>query len=226
MTTVSCHAEDLEDRDVPAPTVEVPDRDEDEVLRELDRFETSTQCTATAMLASIADQVRRLFKISALIAKATTRDRHALAEAKVDCSMFRPFDAAHVQAKFSGRKVPPWMLERMTNATLKRRQYVLYTNQHHERIRDHGQEPSAAALAKSVVARTKASTLGPVDLAAPDDDFDDLQSSVAGATTVDGGDGFSRLKVPDLALYTKASEHFSCPLCHTIRRFNGQLGWK
>ena len=196
------------------------------MLRELQRFETSPQCTTATMLASITDSVRRLFKISALIAKATTRDRHTTAMAKVDCSMYRPYYAAHVRAKMSGRNPPEWMVSRMTEATLKRRQFVQYTDGHYQRLKDEKEELAPAAVEKSVAAQTKASTVGEIDLNAADDGFDDLHSITTAATTVDGGDGFSGLKVPALAIYTVPGEHFLCPVCHTTKCFNGQLAWK
>lgn len=203
-----------------------PERDEDEMLNELSRFETSARCTTASLLASVRDLIRRLFKISALIAKATTRDRHAVAETKVDCSIYRQYDAAHVRAKFTKAGMPDWIIERMTNATLKRRQFVMYTDQHDQRLQDYHDKMSISGLAQSLVADTKASTLGKLDLSAPEEAFDDLQSMATATTSANNGDTFTGISVPPIREYAELGEHFSCPVCHTTQRFNGQQAWK
>ena len=102
----------------------------------------------------------------------------------------------------------------------------MYTGDHHARLQDDNQTSPATAVDRSVVAGTKASTLGPVNLDVREDGFDDLHSITTAATTADGGDGFSGLQVPSLGRYTKAGEYFSCPVCKITQRFNGQLAFK
>jgi len=225
--------------------------DDDEALvLEFAEFETSEDCRDSWLLASISDTIARLLKLSALLSKSSARDRFAKAQTASSTKFDERYDVAHVIAKFGGHGAELWLLSRLGKANAMRRQYLSYCRTHHEKLSIPPVHPNAgevdtnrnycdqvapslpdtgwiARSSKASAVQTKASTLGPVDLEAHDDGFDDTRSYTTLATSM-GNDACNgrRLKVPSLTDYCTAGEVFECPYCCTLGKFNGQLSWK
>lgn len=232
----------------------LPENEEDALVLQLLDFETSKTCTTSWLHASLDNAVSRLFRISALIAKATTTDKFARAEIKYNLSMYEPYDIDHIREKVEAAKglAPPWLISRLGKANTKRRHFLVYSREHREDLSNESAWMSAVSQkeryepidktpyfeslrelssgrsegTKISVAPTKASTVGQIDPDAFDYGADDAQSFTTVATSVVDGQAFSALNVPALEKYASPGAHFVCPLCHTMQRFNGQKGWR
>ena len=201
----------------------------------------------------MTDAVSRLFKLSKLLGKYTTRDRHAKAEVARDAKLDDFYDIAHVKNKFEDATAEPWLLERLGRAITKRRQFIRYCHHHREKLADklahvpkrqenaaddqradivqsvHPSVPrtsAATAVSKPSMVLTTASTLGPVNVDAVDDGFDDAKSFSTMATSLHEDSDKYCLSVPRLGEFTTPGVPFECPYCLTIQTFNGQRGWK
>lgn len=216
--------------------------------------ETSRTCTALWLRASLDNAVSRLFRISSLIAKATTRDKFARAEIKCNLAMYEPYDIGHIneKVKAASGKASAWLINRLGKANTKRRQFLAYSREHRKDLSNESAWKSAVAEkerydpmiykapyqslleqstcrsedTKVSLAPTKASTVGKVDPNTFDYGLDDSRSYTTVATSIADGHGVSPLKVPDLDTYTTLGEHFECPLCYTIQRFNSKAAWR
>ncbi len=86
---------------------------------------------------SVGDSITSLLKVSALLRKATTRDRYALAAASKHDTLpqeYGYFDDRHVCEKFPKVLEQPWLRERLSSAITQRRRYLRYAQGHHKRI--------------------------------------------------------------------------------------------
>jgi hypothetical protein len=117
-------------------------------------FETSSTCTASWLLASLEAIVRRLFTISSMIAKSTTRDKFARAEVNCRLQIYEFYDIAHVREKLkktradnhkeaeeeeenglkTGVQANLWLADRLGKANTKRRQFLAYSRSHREAL--------------------------------------------------------------------------------------------
>ncbi|KAK3698106.1 hypothetical protein LTR37_017064 [Vermiconidia calcicola] len=211
---------------------------------------TSAECQESWIFASLSDAVSRLFRVSKLIGRSTTSDRHAKAETAGDAKFDESYDTAHVKHKFVDAKAESWLLDRLGKANTKRRQYFRYCQNHrewiaggihskltmapnvqlgsnvHHRGSSYRTQPTPTLGSKPSVMKSAASTLGPVDLSAVDVGFDDTATVTTAVTNTYGDQDSRPLPVPKLVDIAESGTDFECPYCHTIQKFNGQRGWK
>lgn len=228
--------------------------DEDAMMMQLLGLQTSKKCTTSWLAASLDDTLRRLFHLSSLITKSSTRDKFVRAEAKCRLEMYERYDVQHVREKVdraSGR-ADEGLVTRLGKANTSRRQFLAYSREHNAELsrldpdddepsdqghakrgfngmsdkRSIGQSVLHSEITKQSAVPTKASTVGVVNPNAFDYGLDDARSCTTVATSIVDGQAFSGLKVPELAHYAKPGEHFICPLCQTAQRFNGQIAWR
>ena len=96
---------------------------------------------------SVGDSLRSLLKVSALLRKATTRDRYALAVSSKHDTLPKEydwFDKRHVGEKFPKTLHQEWLCERLAKAITQRRRYLRYAQKHEKRV---AREPTATLLA-------------------------------------------------------------------------------
>lgn len=209
---------------------------EKQLVYEILGLKTSEQCEKAYWSSSISYLIGRLFRLSKLIAKSTTTDRHARAEAVRDDPFDNSYDIAHLQHKFPKLAAKPWLLRRLGEANGKRRNFFRYCRTHREKL---AAEPSIRSQkpekdgAKSAInsipktfAKTSASTVGPVNLQAVDDAFDDPGCFTTAAISVTEDQVEHALSVPSLASVAEPGTDFECPYCLTIAKFNGQRGFR
>jgi hypothetical protein len=217
-------------------------------------LQTSKSCTSSWFSASVDDTLRRLFHLSALISKSSTRDRFARAELKCRLAMYEVYDVRHVREKvaYAGGRADVTLINRLGRANTSRRQFITYSRKHAAELNhtaqwaaclpdqgigqlEHNDAPRKNPYDQSVTqsektkksaAPTKASTLGPINPNEFDYGLDDARSCTTVATSVVDGKAFSGLKVPELTQYAEPGVHFICPLCQTYQRFNGQTAWR
>lgn len=238
----------------PKESTTVVDNEEEALAAEILGLETSPECQEALLSASITDVVARLFRVSKLVVKSTTRDRHAKAETAHDDRLDDSFDILHVREKYGGRGAEAWLVQRLGKAITKRRQYFLYCRKHRERlaqpslhiapsVETHELQPafdrkpelprlatiqstSQVATSKPSKIQTTASTLGPVDLDVVDDGFDDARSFSTAITSLCDDGGEHTLRLPKLIDVGTIGEEFECPYCYTVQKFNGERGWR
>jgi hypothetical protein len=71
--------------------------EEDAMMLQMLGLQTSKNCTNSWLSASIDDSLRRLFHLSSLITKSTTRDKFARAESKCRLEMYESYDIQHIR---------------------------------------------------------------------------------------------------------------------------------
>ncbi|GAB7336154.1 hypothetical protein MBLNU13_g08932t2 [Cladosporium sp. NU13] len=210
-----------------------PMDDEDAMMMQLLGLQTSKKCTTSWLAASLDDTLRRLFHLSSLITKSSTRDKFHVRE----------------KVKHASGRADEGLVTRLGKANTSRRQFIAYSHEHNAELShldpDHDQESDQrhaehamsdknsighsvlrSEITKQSAVPTKASTLGFLDPNAFDYGLDDARSCTTVATSIVDGQAFSGLKVPELAQYAEPGEHFICPLCQTVQRFNGQVAWR
>ena len=212
---------------------------------------TSTECQESLLYGSISDAITRLFEITKLVGKSTTRDRHAKADVAKDNPIHEFYDIAHVHYKFCNGKTCPLLLERLGKANAKRREYFWYCRTHRNRLaveakyvqtREdklwHARKETAcfshlASLPRTAartegtkpsMVETSASTLGPVNLKNVDDVFDEIRSNSTMANSVFGNKENDLLSIPKLVDVASPGTDFECPLFASCRGF-GSFTW-
>lgn len=224
---------------------------EQDLIDEILDLKTSEECQVTWWSASISHLISSLFRISKLVAKSTTTDRHARAEAAGGEPFDSAYDIAHLQHKFEQLSAKPWLLKRLGRANATRRNYFRYCRTHREKLGrqdvshfgeattkagdlDQAQTPhhpnlktsAKSAYSKPSNMHTIASSLGVVDMQAVDDGFDDAASFSTLANSVTNDEANQALSVPKLTDIAQPGTDFECPYCFTMQKFNGQQGWK
>lgn len=81
---------------------------------------------------SIVKLVANLFKISIIIRKGNINQDRLLRSSKIDVSYYEPFDVQHAKNKFPSADNS--LIERLGKAISRRRQYLKYREQHHEKL--------------------------------------------------------------------------------------------
>ncbi|KAK5701314.1 hypothetical protein LTR17_022686 [Elasticomyces elasticus] len=118
-----------------------PSHSHDDDFRDLDEEELAlvasgaSKSEANELCLSVHDSITSLLKVSALLRKATTRDRYAKAAASVgDDLLPSTFDVQHVREKYRKVADVPWLSERLGRAITQRREYLRYARDHHTKI--------------------------------------------------------------------------------------------
>jgi hypothetical protein len=236
-------------------TQEAPSMDEEEaMMMQLLGLQTSRSCTTSWLSASIDDTLRRLFHLSSLITKSSTRDKFVRARMKHRLEMYEPYDVQHVQEKvrYANGRADESLMIRMGKANTSRRQFIVYSREHNDELSRTNQKDDTSSdqdrakrgyndtsdeisvgrtilrseMTKQSAAPTKASTVGLFNPDVFDYGLDDARSCTTVATSIVDGQALSGLKVPELTQYATPGEHFICPLCQTVQRFNGQTTWR
>ncbi|TVY37144.1 Exocyst complex component [Lachnellula subtilissima] len=203
---------------------------------------------------SITDAINNLFRLSMIIRNNTSRDRYAKAAAAALSVPFDDnFDISHVEHKFPALKSKgkEWLVIRLGKSITKRRQYLRYCREHHDKIsREHYPIPrpsimepseikletvagltadarSAFSKPTSTLAPTQASTLLLTSDQLPEDaPPEDSQSQTSYATSNEEYMSSSKLRVIKLEDISKGASHFECPYCWQIQASKSQKSWK
>ena len=202
---------------------------------------------------SISDSITSLLKVSALLRKATTRDRYAQALASEHDTLpaeYRAFDRKHVAEKFPKLQQQQRLCERLADAITMRRSFLRYAQRHQHRIAQGKVEikgpvyvaipaaPSQAQRSSSAprthttkVVSTAASTLqiqklAELNLDQLDMDDDDNISQATSFISETGPDNDHKSHVIELDKLTKRGEPFECPYCRGMVHFKHQRAWR
>ncbi|KAK5164619.1 uncharacterized protein LTR77_009825 [Saxophila tyrrhenica] len=201
---------------------------------------------------SVGDSITSLLKISALLRKATTRDRYAIAAASKHDVLpleYASFDRTHVNEKLPKVTQQPWLWTRLAEAITQRRRFLRYAQRHHRRIADRRPPEGALRLEPQHPAprisyphshghtlatagvSTKASTLQADRVEAmafmnlDDDEHDNISVATTFISTASGKES-TRSQVVKLESLTKDHEPFECPYCRGMVHFKSQKAWR
>ncbi|KAK4892803.1 hypothetical protein LTR27_008717 [Elasticomyces elasticus] len=154
---------------------------------------------------TVADSITSLMKVSVLIRKATPRDKYAKAAAKKAMPEWTLSDRSHVGDKFPKAKDQRWLVERLGDAITARRQFLRYSQEHHERLAGETggkHDVSGRSALNATVTATAASTLdfemiqsrNLHQMKDDDDSYSQAYSRVTYAAAVDSPLKFSSLE--------------------------------
>jgi hypothetical protein len=201
----------------------------------------------TAINAAVAN----LMKLSMLIRESSKRDDYAKAASRYNT--WNPSaDIGHVEEKYGTAKGgsgsgSAWLLERLGKAITRRRQFLTYRKEHHDKLtgdwgediniieEEHytGQEDKQPA---KTIAPTQATTFVP-NMIPIDKDGSEIAGSFGSqtsyeATEVASGDGSTKLTVPPPPKWAfedvpfEYGEPFQCPFCYTEQIVKNKNAWK
>ena len=192
------------------------------------------------IISSIFEQIRSLYKISALLRRPTLPNKYIRSVSKDEAiSFYAPWDQAHVEAKF--RNMDPTLARRLAMANTRRRQQLKYWEKHHqeetdelyvepkaqqaafsggmakskshvraEAMREAGKLPTKSLEVRSKITKQSFST---VAQSAINDNqtFSGCPQTVYEPSLQEKG---SCLRVPDPPKFEFGKTLFECPYCH------------
>ena len=210
------------------------------------------------LLQSVSETITSLFRISIIIRNATPRDRYVKATAAAKEPLDESYDIAHVGHKFPKTDVQEmqWLKQRLGRAITKRRQYLRYCREHHDKfsqqsnqrgaVNDRGKDTGMTSnkvknihskrldaasdtlrsKPTSTLAPTTASTLISANLEVTEDMSQGDHSQTSYATSVGDDNSQNKLRVIRLEDVRKARSPFECPYCWGIQTIKRECSWR
>ena len=180
-----------------------------------------------------------MFRVSVLIRNATPRDRYARAEKRGE-PLDPHFDISHVGQKFPIIHRTVWLERRLGEAITRRRRFLGYCRKHHDALAsreeviksteeaDEVEYDESKSKGRSTFAPTAASTLVLSRLKNTSTDalVDEAKSQTSYATSVGDDQGDNALRVPNIPVEAADGQHFECPYCWSIQKFETRNSWK
>ncbi|KAL2061158.1 hypothetical protein VTL71DRAFT_7431, partial [Oculimacula yallundae] len=196
------------------------------------------------LLSAIKTANSSLMDISIVIRNTPTRDDYVKAAARY--SLDSHWDVSHVDAKFgASKRSSDWLIQRLGKSITRRRQYLTYRKEHHEKLSKDWEAPAKVVVVMeddqekeetrpSTLALTKATTYVEALPAAPKDgsEVGSFETETSYQQTVAGETQEHLLSVPPPP--TEAFEGvpfefghpFQCPYCWTEQNVKGRNAWK
>lgn len=193
------------------------------------------------LLSAIKTANSSLMDISIVIRNTPTRDDYVKAAARG--ALDSHWDKRHVEEKFrSAKEGSEWLIQRLGKAITRRRQYLTYRKEHHDKLAKDWDEPAKEVVvvdeeeerAPQTLALTKATTYVEA-MPAPSTDgietgsFDtdtSYQQTIAGETE----DQVLTVPPPPTEAFEgvkfEFGHPFQCPYCWTEQNVRGRNAWK
>lgn len=191
---------------------------------------TSRESEALSILSMVSECMKALFRIGALVRKATSRDRFEGALQQSEFSFTPQFDVNHVQEKYPklASQDSRWLASRLGGANAKRRQFINYVQDRKAKleVQDINHAVGVARTMKSSKATTFVVPGGLSTsefLHLPIGIEDDSVSLVSAST---GFNSDTNLRLPGLAELGPNGSYFECPICFTLQSFRMEKSWK
>ncbi|KAL5328075.1 hypothetical protein ACEPPN_005783 [Leptodophora sp. 'Broadleaf-Isolate-01'] len=192
------------------------------------------------LLSAIKMANSSLMDISIVIRNTPTRDDYAKAAARY--SLDSHWDISHVDSKFgSSKRSSDWLIQRLGKSITRRRQYLTYRKNHHDKLSKDWDEPPKEVVvleeeekAPQTLALTKATTYVEALPAPPKDGSEvgsfetetSYQQTVAGETE----DHILTVPSPPAEAFEgvpfEFGHPFQCPYCWTEQNVKGRNAWK
>lgn len=198
-----------------------------------------TTSSLQELLKAIIASISSLMKLSILIRSSPNRDDYIKAASRYNTWSAYP-DIGHVREKYGyARYSKPWLLDRLGKTITRRRQFLKYRVEHHEKMtveKEVVEKPEGPPM--TIVASTKATTfVGQETLALnfpkPISEAGSFGSLTSYDPTVFGMDGApTLLTVPSPPKYAfpdvefAYGEPFQCPFCFTEQIVKNKSAWK
>lgn len=200
-------------------------------------FDASPQTSELDQLFSaIKSSIASLMKLSIVIRTSPTRDDYLKAASRYNFES--RYDIGHVREKYgSANRSPDWLTERLGKAITRRRQYLKYREDHHERLsRDWDEFPREAEGKNDemTIALTKATTFVEAKVPVGQDGADD-KGSFGSQTSYEPtvvGELVDKLTPPAPPKFAfegipfEFGEPFRCPYCYTEQVVENKTAWK
>jgi CRP-like cAMP-binding protein len=241
-----CDDDELEEEDQ-----DYTEADDEDKNQEQEQGAFSNLSEAEELFESIKEIIASLFRLAVIIRHSTTRDRFAKA-LSVQAAFDRTYDILHVMHKFPklDRDATRWLAQRLGNALTQRRQFLMYTREHRNRLEEEPanlwlpsmETPKPAASTTyhasqgamtqsyknfgSLFAPTTASTLRLPDVPIVVPDLRDDQSQTSYALSSGDEEDKDHLRLPSLLDVSKRQLEFECPLCWTMQSLRNESAWR
>jgi hypothetical protein len=195
------------------------------------------------LLSAIESANSSLMKLSILIRNSPFRDDYLKAASRY--KLDPKWDIGHVREKHgSAKRSTAWLVERLGKSITRRRQYLNYRKDHHEKLsRDWDEdtkeiEPEEDEKPEKTIAETKLTkaTTFVAACAPPEKDGSEAGGSFGSQTsyedTVMGDAAKNRLTVPRYPTMAfegipfEYGEPFQCPYCYTEQTVKSRADWK
>ncbi|KAH7327481.1 hypothetical protein BKA65DRAFT_68013 [Rhexocercosporidium sp. MPI-PUGE-AT-0058] len=193
------------------------------------------------LLSAIKTANSSLMDISIVIRNTPTRDDYVKAAARY--SLDSHWDVSHVDAKFgSAKRSSDWLIQRLGKSITRRRQYLTYRKEHHDKLSKDWDEPPKEVImldkeekeAPPTVALTKATTYVEGLPAPPKDgsEVGSFETETSYQQTVAGDIEDHLLTVPPPPAEAfegvpfEFGHPFQCPYCWTEQNVKSRNAWK
>jgi hypothetical protein len=181
----------------------------------------------------LSGTITRLFRIASLIRQAAFSDTFAKALSRDRYHFSDQFDIAHVGERHPKLATDSnaWLRQRLGRAITRRRRYLHYIQDHHNKlgnpIHNHSETASNSIITKATTldpGRITSEMFAPGDL----DTEDDVRSYTTMTRSIGSGHkASSTVKIPNLAdLPTYNGGDIECPFCFQIKRFKNEATWR
>ncbi|CZT12877.1 uncharacterized protein RAG0_16547 [Rhynchosporium agropyri] len=196
------------------------------------------------LLSAMETANRSLMKISIVIRNTPTRDDYVKAAARF--SLDSHWDISHVDAKFgAARRSGDWLIQRLGRSITRRRQYLTYREEHHEKLAKDWETPVKPVIvlkedededeqAPQTLALTKATTYVEALPTALNDgsEVGSFETETSYQQTMAGEIEEHLLTVPPPpseafeGVPFEFGHPFQCPYCWTEQTVKGRNAWK
>ena len=202
---------------------------------------------------SISSIIANLYKLSIVIRRGNLNGDRLLKSSKIDVAFYETFDITHVRNKFPLANNA--LVERLGKAISRRRQYLKYREQHHEKLSVPRQNTFTAeqpvnqdrslrfietkassraqtsqhgtTISHSIGVSTTASTyVPPKHQDVAEIDVDVYSESSSISSCQSSTIGAERPRLPPIPQVSERSRDFECPYCYTICRLVGTEDWQ
>jgi len=219
---------------------EETNRGEEKNMDETDKVEYGATSELEELLKAISASNSSLMKLSIVIRSSATRDDYIKAASRFQTWNTWP-DISHVTEKYGRVKhIEKWLLERLGRAISRRRQFLKYRVEHHNKITGvNDDEEERMKPEKTIFASTKATTFvgheNIIQRIKPpgSDTGNSFGTQTSYDATVFGNDGEpAMLRVPPPPKFAfpnvefQYGEVFQCPYCFTEQTVDNRTAWK
>jgi len=219
----------------------VSNLDSEEEESDQDEGDEESTSTLQELFKAILASILSLMKLSILIRSSPNRDDYIKAASRYNTWSASP-DIGHVRDKYgTARGSEPWLLDRLGKTITRRRQFLKYRIEHHEKMtveKEVVARPEKSEL--TVIASTKATTfvghhtlVTAQNVPKPISEAESFGSITSYDPTVFGIDGAPTLLTvpsPPKFAFTDVEfvygEPFQCPYCFTEQIVKNKSDWK
>ncbi|MCJ1354333.1 MAG: hypothetical protein MMC33_004321 [Icmadophila ericetorum] len=203
------------------PPAESTDSDSEDSEVDHNEIEQGTPSRARSIVHDVSQIVTLLFKLSRSLRKSRWSNRYSKSE-HIDVSHYEQYYISHIKEKFP--KVPTFLMQRLAQGLLRRRQYFMYREMHAAKLA-HDEEVDAPAPSETM-ASTFVDPQTNKAYQAASTDLEDLQSVMSETSFAASVGTSGTISVPSMPREAADGQHFECPFCRKIEVVKDTHAWK